>query len=72
VKTYIVPTFRHDQLSAKFLNKSGYCVIHDEDDMEIGVYAFINKKIDPAKSFASMSEHSIFLSENRANKCAAI
>ncbi len=33
-------------------------MIHDEDDMESGVYAAINRKIDTAKSFAFMSEHS--------------
>jgi hypothetical protein len=33
-------------------------VIHDEDDMESGVYAVINRKIDTAKAFAFMSEHS--------------
>ncbi len=33
-------------------------MIHDEYDMQSGVYAVINKKIDPAKSFAFMSEHS--------------
>ncbi len=33
-------------------------MIHDEDDMESGVYAVINRKIDTAKSFAFMSEHS--------------
>ncbi len=55
VKAYIVPALQHDLLSVKGLNKSGYRVIHDEDDMESGVYAVI---IDIAKSFAYMSEHS--------------
>ncbi len=36
-------------------------MIHDKDDMESRVYAGINRKIDTAKSFAFMSEHSIFL-----------
>jgi hypothetical protein len=61
VKAYIVPALRHDLLSVKGLDKSGYRVIHDEDDMESGVYAVINRKIDAAKSFAFISEHSIFL-----------
>ncbi len=58
VKGYIVPLLLHDLLSAKGLNKSGYRVIHDADEMISGVYAVINKKIDQAKSFAFMSEHS--------------
>ncbi len=58
VKAYIVPALLHDLLSVKGLNKSGYRVIHDEDDMESGVYAVINRKINTAKSFAFMSEHS--------------
>ncbi len=33
-------------------------MIHDEDGMESQVYAVINRKIDTAKSFAFMSEHS--------------
>ncbi len=36
--------------------------MHNEDDMESGVYAVINRKIDTAKSFAFMSEHSSFSS----------
>ncbi len=40
------------------MNKVGYNVVHDEDDMESGVYAVLNKKIDPAKSFTFMSEYS--------------
>ncbi len=56
--SYIVPVLNHDLLSAKGLSKSQYSVIHDEDDMESGVYAVINQKIDPAKSFAFMREHS--------------
>jgi hypothetical protein len=36
---YIVPALRHGLLSAKGLNKSGYSVIHDEDEMESGIYA---------------------------------
>jgi hypothetical protein len=58
VKAYIVPALRHDLLSVKGLNKSGYRVIHDEDEMESGVFAVINRKIDTSKSFAFMSEHS--------------
>ncbi len=58
VKAYIIPALRHDLLSVKGLNESGYHVIHDEDDMESGEYAVINRKIDIAKSFAFMSEHS--------------
>jgi hypothetical protein len=64
VKAYIVPALRHDLLSVKGLNKSGYHVIHDEDEMDSGVHAVINRKIDTPKSFAVMSEHS--------NECAAI
>ena len=56
----IVPGLRYDLLSAKGLNKAGYRVIHDEDEHESGIYAVINKKIDPSRSFAFMSEHSIF------------
>jgi hypothetical protein len=36
-------------------------VIHDEDGMKSGVYIVINRKIDTAKSFALMSEHSNLL-----------
>jgi hypothetical protein len=63
VKAYsdIVPALLHDLLSVKGLNKSGYRVKHDIDDMESGVYAVINRKIDPAKSFAFMNEHSSLL-----------
>jgi hypothetical protein len=34
----------------------GYCVIHDEDEMESEAYTVINKEVDSAKSFAFMSE----------------
>ena len=37
-------------------------MIHDEDEEESGVFAVINKKIDKAKSFPFMSEHSNFSS----------
>ncbi len=58
MKAYLVPALRHDLLSVKGLNKSGYRVIHDEDEMGSGVYAVINRKFDTAKSSAFMSEHS--------------
>ncbi len=60
VKAYVVPGLKHDLLSVKGLNQAGYRVIHDEDEEESGVFAVINKKIDKAKSFPFMSEHSIF------------
>jgi hypothetical protein len=62
VKAYVVPGLKHDLLSVKGLNQSGYRVIHDEDEEESGVFAVINKKIDKAKSVPFMSEHSIFFS----------
>ena len=58
VKAYVVPGLKHDLLSVKGLNQAGYRVIHDEDEEESGVFAVINKKIDEAKSFPFMSEHS--------------
>ncbi len=45
VKAYIVPALRHDLSSAKGLNKSGYRVLRDEDEVESGAYAVINKQI---------------------------
>ena len=57
VKAYAVPGLKHDLLSVKGLNQSGYRVIHDEDEEESGVFAVINK-MDKAKSFPFMSEHS--------------
>jgi hypothetical protein len=32
VKAYVVPGLKHDLLSVKGLNQSGYRVIHDEDE----------------------------------------
>ena len=58
-KAYIVPGLRYDLLSAKALNKAGYRLIHDEDKHESGIYAVINKEINPSRSFAFMSEHSV-------------
>jgi hypothetical protein len=58
VKAYVVPGLKHDLLSVKGLNQSGYRVIHDEDEEESGVFAVINKEIDKAKSFPFMSKHS--------------
>ncbi len=66
VKAYIVLAFRHNLFSARCLNKLEYRVIHDEDEMESGVYAVINKKINHAKSFAFLREQSSFKPENRA------
>jgi hypothetical protein len=62
VKAYVVPGLKHDLISVKGLNQAGYRVIHDEDEEESGVFAVINKKIDKAKSFPFMSEHSNFFS----------
>ncbi len=61
VKEYVVPGLKHNLLSVKGLNQSGYRVIHDADEEESGVFAVINKKIHKAKSFP-LSEHSIFSS----------
>ena len=58
VKAYVVPGLKYDLLSVKGLNKCGYAVYHQPDPEESGVYAVINKKIDKAKSFPFMSEHS--------------
>jgi hypothetical protein len=58
VKAYVIPGLKHDLLSVKGLNQSGYRVINDEDEEESGVFAVIDKKIDKAKSFPFMSEHS--------------
>jgi hypothetical protein len=35
----VVPGLKHDLLSVKGLNQSGYRVIHDEDEDESGVFA---------------------------------
>ena len=65
VKAYVVPGLKHDLLSVKGLDQSGYRVIHDEDEEESGVFAVIN--------FPFMSEHSqSFLSKIGANECDPI
>ena len=64
VKAYVVPGLKHDLLSVKGLNQSGYRVIHDEDEEESGVFAVINKKINKSRSFPFMSEHSKFSLSN--------
>jgi hypothetical protein len=51
-------SMEHDLLTVKGLNKSGYKVIHDEDEEESGVFVVIINKIDKSKSFAFMSEYS--------------
>ncbi len=58
VKAYVCPGLKHDLLSVQGLDKSGYRVIHDDDE-ESGVFAVINKKIDKSMSFPFMSEYSI-------------
>ncbi len=58
VKAYVVPGLKYDLLSVKGRNQAGYRVIRDEDEEESAVFAVINKKIDKAKSFPFMSEHS--------------
>ncbi len=56
VKAYVVPGLKHDLLSVKALNQSGYRVIYDKDGEESGAFAVINKKIDKSRSFPFMSE----------------
>jgi hypothetical protein len=51
VKAYVVTGLKHDLLSVKGLNQSGYRGIHNEDEEESEVFAVNNKKIDKAKSF---------------------
>ena len=58
VKAYVVPGLKYDLLSVKGLNKCGYAVYHHPDPEEAGVFALINNKMDKAKSFPFMSEHS--------------
>jgi hypothetical protein len=58
VKAYVVPGLKHDLLSVKGLNQTGYRGIHDEDEEESTVFAVINKKIDKSRSFPFMSEFS--------------
>ena len=60
VKAYVVPGLKYDLLLAKGLNKCCYAVYHHPDYEESGVYALINNKMDKAKSFPFMSEHSNF------------
>ena len=60
VKAYVVPGLKYDLLSVKGLNQCGYAVYHHPDPEESGVFALINNKMDKAKSFPFMSEHSIF------------
>ena len=54
VRAYVVPGLKHDLLSVKGLNQSGYSVIHYEDEEE---FAVINKNIDKSTSFPFVSEH---------------
>jgi hypothetical protein len=70
VKAYVVPGLKNDLLSVKGLNQFGYRVIHDEDEEESGAFAVINKKIDKAKSFPFMSEHSNLFSLKLEQMCA--
>ena len=58
VEAYVVQKLKHDLLSVKELNKTGYQVIHDEDEKESGVFAVNDKKTDKFKSFSFMSKHS--------------
>ncbi len=60
VKAFVVPGLKHDLLSVKGLNKTGYSVHHHPDPEQPGVYAVINNKIDKSKSVPFMSERSIF------------
>ena len=58
VKAYVVPGLKYDLLSVKGLNKCCYAVYHHPDPKESGVFALTNNKMDKAKSFPFMSEHS--------------
>ena len=58
VKACVVPGLIYDPLSAKGHTKCGNAVYHHPDPEESGVYALINNKMDKAKSFPFMSEHS--------------
>ncbi len=53
VRAYVVTGLRHDLLSLKGFNQSGYRVIHDDsgDEEESVVFVFINKKTNKSKSF---------------------
>jgi hypothetical protein len=66
VKAYIAPALRYALLSVKGLNKSGYRVIHDEDDLESGVYAVINRNRTLRKSFAFLCTQ-VFFPEKQMN-----
>ena len=58
VKAHVVPGLKYDLLLVKGLNKCGYAVYHHPGPDESDVYALINKKMDKAKSFPFMREHS--------------
>jgi hypothetical protein len=64
VRAYVAPGLKHDLLSIKGLNQSGYRGIQNEDEEESGVFAVINKKFNVSKLFASMSKHLIPLPSN--------
>jgi hypothetical protein len=52
---------------------AGYLIKHDEDKIESGVYAVINKKIDPANHMHyKRALKQSFLPENKTNKFATI
>ena len=61
VKAYVVPGLKYDLLSVKGLNKCVYAVYHHPDPEGSGVFALTNNKMDKAKSFPFMSEHSNFV-----------
>jgi hypothetical protein len=67
-KAFIAPSLRSDLTSVKSLNRQGYRVIHDLDPEESGIYPIFDWKIDKSKSFAFISEHSIFFI-SKQNPC---
>ncbi len=63
---FSVPMLRTDLITVKSLNSQGYRIIHNADPNESGIFPVVDEKIDTSKSFAFMSEHSIFISKQKS------
>jgi hypothetical protein len=59
-KAFIVPSLRSDLISVKSVSHQGYRVVHDPDPEESGIYPIFSGIKDKSKSFAFMSERSMF------------